>query len=656
LIELLPSVTYVMEPEAAGGALVYVSPQAEELFGYPVELWTSDPDFWHSVVHPDDTERVDAAWAAAGMEDSFTLRYRYVTADDRIVWVQDSGTMVRDPAGTPLHWLGVVVDITERVEVEDELRRREAILHAVAFAAERFLVAPRWDEAADEILARLGAAAQVSRVYVFENRHLDDGTLVADQRAEWVADGISRELDNPSLQGFDFHAVGYGQWADRMRVGEAVQGHVDEVGELQRRLFAEQDILSLVLVPVFTDGGWWGFMGFDDCVEGRLFPPIEIEALRAAAGTLGAALRRERAQQALAEAEDRFRTLVEQVPATTHISRLDRTASTIYISPQVEALLGYTPAEWLADADLWVKVLHPDDRAAAIAGSDRFLATGEPFSMEYRMRHKDGHVVWVREEATMLRDGEGTPVSAQGIMVDVSDRRRTAEELQRSLELFERSDAERRELVAHLVRAQEQERVRIAGDIHDDPLQKLTAVGMRLSGVRRELGDGAPESLVHLERTVSGAIASLRNLLFEVRPPALDREGLAVALQQYLRETASETDLEWEVHDRLWLEPPPEVRVICYRIAQEALTNVRKHANAFRVDVELATDEDGVRVRVIDDGTGMRIDDPGTGVGHLGIPSMRERAALSGGGLQLRDAPGGGTVVEFWIPTALPSP
>jgi PAS domain S-box-containing protein len=338
----------------------------------------------------------------------------------------------------------------------------------------------------------------------------------------------------------------------------------------------------------------------------------------------------------------------------THISGLDRNASTIYISPQVEQVLGYGPSAWLADPDLWVELLHEDDRDAAIAGNEEFLRTGEPFRMEYRMRARDGRVVWIRDVSVMIRDADGQPVEMQGIMLDVTDTRRAKEELQRSLTLLERSDAERRDLLAHLVHAQEQERVRIASDIHDDPLQKLTAVGMRLAGLRRELGESRSDALLQLERTISGAISSLRSLLFEVRPPSLDREGLAIALSQYLRETCGPSELGWELDDQLVVEPPSEVRAICYRIAQEALTNVRKHAHASTVRVELSSSDEGVRVRVLDDGIGIDLDAPGSGVGHLGIPSMRERAELAGGGLRIATPPDGGTAVEFWIPSLPP--
>ncbi len=549
----------------------------------------------------------------------------------------------------------MTVDVSERVAVTQELGHREEILRAVTTAAERLMRAASWTELAQDILSALGEAAHVSRVYVFQNRATTDRKLVADQRAEWVAEGVTPQMDNDLLQGFDYAVEGYGPWAERMRAGEAVQARRDHLQGRPRELFDEQDIRALLLVPVFTDTGWWGFIGFDDCVNDRTFPSVEVEALRAAAGIFGAAIGRERAQEALAEVEMRFRALVEQLPAVTHISGLDRSASTLYISPQVEQMLGYGPNEWLADPDLWVKLLHEDDRDAAVVRNEEFIRTGEPFLMEYRMRARDGRVVWIRDESVMIRDATGRPVEMQGIMLDVTDARRAKEELQRSLALLERSDAERRDLLAHLVHAQEQERVRIASDIHDDPLQKLTAVGMRLAGLRRELGDQGSEAMLQLERTLSGAISSLRSLLFEVRPPSLDREGLATAVSQYLRETCREGELGWEVDDRLVTEPPAEVRAICYRIAQEALTNVRKHARASTVRVELSCSDDGVRVRVLDDGVGIDPDASAPSAGHLGIPSMRERAELAGGHLRIAPRPEGGTSVEFWLPTSPPS-
>jgi len=104
---------------------------------------------------------------------------------------------------------------------------------------------------------------------------------------------------------------------------------------------------------------------------------------------------RHEAERALEAAETRYRTLVEQMPAVTHISALDESASTIYISPQVEQLLGYTPEEWMADPELWPRLLHPDDRDVAILMNRRHIA-GEPLSVEYRLIHRDGREVWVR--------------------------------------------------------------------------------------------------------------------------------------------------------------------------------------------------------------------------------------------------------------------
>jgi signal transduction histidine kinase len=228
------------------------------------------------------------------------------------------------------------------------------------------------------------------------------------------------------------------------------------------------------------------------------------------------------------------------------------------------------------------------------------------------------------------------------------------EELDERLAQLRGSDAERQRLLSHLVSAQEDERRRIAGDIHDDPLQLLVAVTMRLDLFRRELQDPAQvEHVSMLREWIRAAVATLRNLMFELRPPFLEEEGLAAAIEEY----ATQWNLEQEVtiHDRFSEEPPHEQQLILYRIAQEAFANIRKHSRAANVVVTLEQEDGAFMVRLVDDGVGFS---PGQVVGekdgHVGLTSMRERAELAGGGCRIHSLPGGGgTSVEFWVPQSM---
>jgi signal transduction histidine kinase len=230
---------------------------------------------------------------------------------------------------------------------------------------------------------------------------------------------------------------------------------------------------------------------------------------------------------------------------------------------------------------------------------------------------------------------------------------RAEDELHRSMDTLRRTDAERRRLLAYLAQAQEQERGRIAADIHDDSIQAITAVGIRLEMMRRRLSD--PEHLVvleELEGSVVASIARLRHLLFELRPPVLDREGLAPALRMYLEEVCRDAGIDFTLTNGFRAEPPPDTRMILYRIALEALSNVRKHARAKVLDVDLEEIDWGYLVRIRDDGDGFVLDTTSDPVpGHLGLTAMRERAELAGGRWHVVSAPGVGTTVEFWLPT-----
>jgi len=228
-------------------------------------------------------------------------------------------------------------------------------------------------------------------------------------------------------------------------------------------------------------------------------------------------------------------------------------------------------------------------------------------------------------------------------------------ELDQRLEELRGSDAERERLLSHLLSAQEDERRRIAGDIHDDPLQLLVAVTMRLDLFRRELGDPAQvEHVSQLREWIRAAVAKLRNLMFELRPPILDEDGLAAAIDEYATYWA--LDQTVTIHDRFSEEPPEEQRLLLYRIAQEALANIRKHSKATAVEITLEQRDQRFLVRMVDDGVGF---DPALAVGakdgHIGLSSMRERAEMAGGGCRIRSLPGEGTTVEFWVPASLQS-
>jgi signal transduction histidine kinase len=218
---------------------------------------------------------------------------------------------------------------------------------------------------------------------------------------------------------------------------------------------------------------------------------------------------------------------------------------------------------------------------------------------------------------------------------------------------IERRQAEQAALLAEVVAVEEETRRRIAADIHDDTAQAVAAAGLRIDALVGELDDAeAREAGTNARQALAEANRRLRRLLFELRPPALDEAGLAAALELYMTDGFGHDGCDWSVDDRLDAEPSPEVRAILYRVALEALTNVRKHAGASLVEVQLERRGLGVGVRVSDDGQGFDLPAPDAPAapGHIGLISMRERAEAAGGRFALSSTPGGGTIVDFWMP------
>jgi signal transduction histidine kinase len=253
-----------------------------------------------------------------------------------------------------------------------------------------------------------------------------------------------------------------------------------------------------------------------------------------------------------------------------------------------------------------------------------------------------------------------TEVAAQLAIAIEQQRLRDAEilqtaELNQLVGELKSSQAHRAELLRRLVDAHEEERRVIAAAVHDDAIQKMAVVVMRLDILEMDHPEMSGAGLQELRVSVQESIEQLRGLMFELHPYALDTDGLATALRLFLKEQAKHgEEPTYELDVRLTNEPPPEMRVTLFRIAQEAVRNARKHAHARTVTIILDEIDDGFRMAVADDGVGFDADAMSESPpGHLGLTAMRERAEMVGGRRRVISRPDMGTTIEAWVPGPL---
>jgi diguanylate cyclase (GGDEF)-like protein/PAS domain S-box-containing protein len=197
------------------------------------------------------------------------------------------------------HYLLVFHDMTIRKQAERALDRRDTILKAVSLTAETFLKSTAWEQNIPMVLTKLGEAAGVSRVYVFENHYGEEGILFTTQTHEWVAPGIEPQIDNKLLRDMALAELGFERWETALSRGESISGLVHNFPESERELLQAQDIRSIAVVPIFVQERWWGFIGFDECCQEREWSAIELDAMRVAADIFGAAEARARTELAL---------------------------------------------------------------------------------------------------------------------------------------------------------------------------------------------------------------------------------------------------------------------------------------------------------------------------------------------------------------------
>lgn len=309
-----------------------------------------------------------------------------------------------------------------------------------------------------------------------------------------------------------------------------------------------------------------------------------------------------------------------------------------YVGEQAVDILGYTREQW-KDEGFWLRHLHPADRARVVGEYSRLSTSSEHFKCEYRMIAKGGRVVWVEDIVDVVRPF-GKPPMMHGFTMDITERKET-----------ERALAE---LSGRLITAQEEERKRIARELHDDLNQRIALISIELAQLSE---NGAGDSnevrtrLSQIQRKVVEISTTIHRMSYELHPSKLDHLGLAAAINSFCSELAQSRGIT--IH----FEPETVPRVISrdamlcvFRVVQEALQNAAKYSGADEIHVTLTGSDSLVECCVNDDGEGFVTTSDKMTKG-LGITSMQERVRLVRGEFSITSAPGRGTRVKVTVPT-----
>jgi PAS domain S-box-containing protein len=318
-----------------------------------------------------------------------------------------------------------------------------------------------------------------------------------------------------------------------------------------------------------------------------------------------------------------------------------------FVSSKLEDILGYTLEDFEADPDLWLNAVHPDDMAELKRTTEEILRSRAPGTREYRFRHKQtGEYRWIEDQIVPRVDDHGQVVGVFGASRDVTRRKQADEELRRSREALRR-------LALREQAVREEERTSIAREIHDHLGQSLTALRMELSWLQRKFSRGSPDEIQRTESMLSmidHTADAVRNLSSRLRPAALDELGLLAAVEWEVREFSRRTDVQCAVDvPREEFDINPERATGIFRILQEALTNVARHAEASQVTVQLREDTGDLVLQVHDNGKGISERDVASS-DSFGLLGMRERAAALHGTVAIEPSANRGTTVTARVP------
>ncbi len=584
------------------GRLTYVNASTARLLGGTAASLVGRSTFDFVTAHPDNLDiAATLAKVAAGEEMPPQPIQCATTRGSR--WFEVAGTGIQDRRGRVVGFRAIGRDITERRAAEDEQRRAETARH--------------------ESEARYrGIVESTQSVFTRTDR---EGRLLFVNDAMCRILGTTREaMLGESLL----------QWV-----------HPDDLAAVVAVIAAAQQPPYRVLIEnrVATVRGWrwfeWEASGILDA-EGRIqeFQNIGFDVTE-----------RKDAEQALQASEARYRSLVES--GLELIARADPSGRLLFANDAYLQAFGYRREDVEAGRVNILPHIHEDDRARVL---ESFQCVQQPpFRNVIASRVRiNGTWRWFEWEQGVVRDEHGTITEIQGAGRDVTERRVAEEALRRSLEDLKRSEDTLRRLARRQADIREEERRRLGLDLHDNVCQELAAVSVLLEAARVREGDGI--EIERATRHLTEVIEHLRLVGRDLRPMMLSDLGLTESLRAFTTKVSS---LQRRVSARFPTPIPrldDETEIAVYRVAQEALGNALRHADARNIELVLRCDEARLLLEVRDDGRGF--DRTARRTDSLGLASMEERALALGGRLEIVSDLGGGTAIRLECPRKVRNP
>jgi PAS domain S-box-containing protein len=398
-------------------------------------------------------------------------------------------------------------------------------------------------------------------------------------------------------------------------------------------------------IPVRMGGSVICAITFTSIAAYRDWPDMMVARLRLVGEIFAAAIERKRADAALRKSEESYRDIFENAGEGIFQSTPD--GRYIAANPALARMYGFASPEDLTRSlqDISRQVYVDPRRREEF--KRQIEEQGAVRGFEHEVFRQDGSRFWISVNARVVRDEQGAILYYEGTAQDIAERKRAAEEL-------EKANLQLRILSRQLFHIQEEERRHLARELHDEIGQTLTAAKINLEiiapDVPAEIAGRLDDSVQLLDRL----LRQVRELSLDLRPPLLDELGLVPTLRWLVDQQAQRAGLRVMFTTNVdRLEIDPDVRTACFRVAQEAITNVIRHSGARNVAIDLRCEVERLTLTVHDDGAGFDpavIQQRTTQNFTLGLVSMKERALLVRGGFELRSAPGQGTEIRAWFP------